>query len=173
MTMFSTIVVAIDFSEMSRDVLRYAVRLADASPGAKLLVMHVVPDPLQQPWTAEAIGMDFVQVQKDWMSEAAGRLERLLANEGLMPGAFVPVVRAGRPADEIVRLASDRKADLVVVGTHGYGPVKHLVLGSVAERVLRRAACPVITVPHKSLETLARQAAIQASEAEKKLDVEC
>ncbi len=171
--MFSTIVVAVDLSDMSADVLHYGARLAGTSPGARLLVTHVVPDPLQQPWTAEAIGIDFDRLRRDLMASAEGRLANLIAVEGLMPGTFTPVVLFGRPANLIVELAKDRQADVVVLGTHGYGPVKHLVLGSVAERVLRHALCPVVTVPHKSLAALARQAAIEATEQEKKVDVEC
>lgn len=173
MGMFSTIVVAIDLSEMSRDVLRYAARLTESSPGAQLLVTHVVPDPWQQPWTVEAAGIDFVQLQKDWMSEAAGRLDALVETEGLTPGAFTRILLVGRPADMIVELATDRQADAIVVGTHGYGPVKHMVLGSVAERILRNATCPVVTVPHKSLARLARQSMLVASIAEKRVDSEC
>src|SRR6185503_11296674 len=98
----------------------------------------------------------FAQLQKDWTAEAYGRLERLTKSEGLEAGSFEPVVVAGKPADALIELASSRTVDAIVIGTHGYGAVKHLLLGSVAESVLRRAMCPVITVPHKSLATLAR-----------------
>jgi nucleotide-binding universal stress UspA family protein len=171
--MFSTIVVAIDLGEMSRDVLRYAARLAATSPGAELVVTHVIPDPLRQPWTSEAIGVDFARLQRDLSSRAAARLDALIEAEGLTPGAATTVVMVGRPPDTIVELATNRHADAIVVGTHGYGPVKHMVLGSVAERVLRHAMCPVVTVPHKSLRSFARQAAVQAVQSEKVVDVEC
>lgn len=157
MGMFRTILTAVDFSEMSGDVLHYAARLAAMSPGARLLVANVVPDPLREPWMVEAVGMDFAQLQKAWIAEAYGRLEGLTQHEGLALDAFETVVVAGKPADALIELASDRAVDAIVIGTHGYGAVKHMLLGSVAERVLRHARCPVITVPHKSLATLARQ----------------
>jgi nucleotide-binding universal stress UspA family protein len=172
MGMFSTVVVALDLSEMSRDVLRYAVRLAASSPTAQLLITHVVPDPLERPWSAEAIGADFTRVRRTWVSRATDRLETLIEAEGLTAGHVTPVVLVGRPANMIVQLAEDRQADAIVLGTHGYGPVKHLVLGSVAERVLRRSTCPVVTVPHKSLETIAQRAVLE-SESLRLVDVEC
>jgi nucleotide-binding universal stress UspA family protein len=91
------------------------------------------------------------------MADAEGRLAALVQAEGLRPGTFSTVaVMAGHAAEAIVELARDRSADVIVVGTHGYGPIKHFVLGSVAERVLRRAECPVVTVPTKSLAKLAK-----------------
>lgn len=157
MAMFKTILTAVDFSDMSRAVLHYAVRLAATSAGSRLLVVNVVPDPLHEPWMVEAVGVDFVQLQKDWTADAQGRLDDLMTAEDLAPDKASSIVVVGRPADAIVELAKERSADVVVIGTHGYGPVKHLVLGSVAERVLRHAECPVITVPHKSLATLKMQ----------------
>ena len=156
MAMFKTILTAVDFSDMSRDVLHYAARLAAASPGARLLVVNVVPDPLHEPWVVETAGVDWAQLQKDWVADAESRLDQLTTAEGLAPGTFTAVVLVGRPADAIVGLASDHAVDVVVIGTHGYGLVKHFVLGSVAERVLRRAECPVVTVPKKSLARLAQ-----------------
>jgi nucleotide-binding universal stress UspA family protein len=157
MAMFKTILTAVDFSDMSREVLHYAVRLAAASPGARLLVANVVPDPLHEPWMVEAVGVDFDKLQADWIAQARWQLANLLEDERLGPEAAESVVVVGRPADAIVALAKERSADVLVIGTHGYGPVKHIVLGSVAERVLRQAACPVVTVPHKSVAMLTRQ----------------
>jgi nucleotide-binding universal stress UspA family protein len=111
-------------------------------------------------------------VRRTWVSRATDRLETLIEAEGLTAGHVTPVVLVGRPANMIVQLAEDRQADAIVLGTHGYGPVKHLVLGSVAERVLRRSTCPVVTVPHKSLETIAQRAVLE-SESLRLVDVEC
>jgi nucleotide-binding universal stress UspA family protein len=156
MGVFKTILSAVDFSDMSHDVLNYAARLAAGSPGAHLVVTNVAPDPLQEPWMAEAIDLDFAQLRKAWIADAQYCLEILTRAEGLKPGTFTPVVVVGRPADAIVELARERSADLIVIGTHGYGPVQ---LGSVADRVLRLAHCPVLTVSHKALAALATQAA--------------
>ena len=58
------------------------------------------------------------------------------------------MTRAGDPVREIVSYAAETNADLVVLGTHGRGPVAHMLMGSVAERVVRTAPCPVLTVRH-------------------------
>jgi nucleotide-binding universal stress UspA family protein len=156
--MFRTILTAVDFSEMSKAVLHYAARLAATSPGAQLVVINVVPDPLREPWMVEAIGLDFMKVQNEWMADAELRLNHLIEQEGLAPGKFTPVVVVGRPADAIIDVARDFGVDAIVIGTHGYGPVKHFVLGSVAERVLRHADCPVIAVPEKSVVKVQKEA---------------
>lgn len=155
MGMFNKIVVAIDFSDMSHDVLQYAVQLAASSPGAWLHVLHVVPDPLQQPWTVEAVGIDFGKLQADWVAEADQKLHQAIAAQGIAASSAEAVVRVGRAADVIVSYATEMSADVIVMGTHGYGPVKRFMLGSVADRVLRQATCPVFTIPHNSLKATA------------------
>lgn len=60
----------------------------------------------------------------------------------------VPEVAEGTPFEEIVRFARDKDIDLIVMGTHGHTGLAHLFLGSVAEKVVRRAPCPVLTVRH-------------------------
>ncbi len=157
MAMFKTILTAVDFSEISREVLHYAVRLAGTSPGAKLVIAHVVSDPFREPWMVQTIGANFNQLQQDFISQAKWELDNLMEVEGVSKSTAEPVVVMGRPADAIVELASQRSADLLVIGTHGYGALKHLMLGSVAERVLRHAPCPVLTVPSKSVVMLAQQ----------------
>lgn len=152
MTMFTTIVVAIDFSGMSHDVLRYGARLASDSPGSRLHLVHVVPDPLQQLWTVESIAIDFEMLQQTWVTDAHARLQALAAAEGVPAASFTPAVLVGQAAEAILAFAAERSADVIVVGTHGYGPVKRFLLGSVAERVLRGATCPVLTVPPTGLQ---------------------
>jgi nucleotide-binding universal stress UspA family protein len=152
MATFKTIVAALDFSDMSRDVLHYAARLVSTSPEARILVIHVVPDPLQQSWTVETVGVDFEQLQKDWTADAMRRLQALLPPENLTGASAAPVVLAGRAAETIVRYATEQRADLIVLGTHGHGPVKRFILGSVADRVVRQAASPVLIIPHRGLQ---------------------
>lgn len=166
MSVFRTIVAAVDFSETSDDALRVAAELA-ASHGSDLHLVHVIPDARQQAWSLEAPGLDFSSLQQESMAEA----EKMLANRSTDLTATLPrVVRkvvAGLPvAREIGQYAASHAADLIVVGTHGYGPVRRLVLGSVADQVLRMAPCPVLTVPHHTLRTssVAEQATAQGRE---------
>lgn len=151
MEMFNTIVVAVDFSETSRDVLHYAARVAGNMPRISLHVLHVVQDPLQQPWAVEAVGIDFDQLEQDWIADARRKLQALIAAETFAALSPTPVVRVGRSAESIVGYAAEVAADVLVMGTHGYGPIRRFMLGSVVERVLRQATCPVLTVPDRSL----------------------
>ncbi len=151
MSGFRTIVAAVDFSETSDDALRLAAELAGCHD-SELHLLHVIPDARQQAWSVEAPGLDFSALQEESMADA----ERLLAQRSAVVVSALPrVVRrvvAGLPAArEIAQYAATHRADLIVVGTHGYGPVRRLVLGSVADRVVRMAPCPVLTVPHHAL----------------------
>ena len=151
MAVFRTIVVAIDFSETSDDALRVGCELAE-SHGSELHLLHVIPDARQRAWSVEAPQLDFAALQQENMEEA----ERMLAARtvpvtGLLPRVVRRVVAGLPAAREIAQYAASHGADVIVVGTHGYGPVRRLVLGSVADHVIRLAPCPVLTVPHHML----------------------
>ena len=155
---FQTIVVAVDFSETSDEAWTAACRLAmDTQSHVHLL--HVSPDPLRQAWTVETIGVDFAGLAEDWRRFAVERLAAIRPVAGLPEARITREVVTGVPHEAIVDYATAQHADLIVVGTHGYGPIKHLLLGSVAERVVRQAPCPVMTVPHRSVRAEARQKA--------------
>jgi universal stress protein A len=140
-----TILVPVDFSDASQSALRYARALAEAF-GSTLHLLHVVQDPYVQPWAAEAFGVSLAGVLERWEQDALAQLERLVppAERGRL--AVTCATRVGHPFVEILGYAVDSHADLIVMGTHGRGPVAHMLLGSVTERVIRRAPCPVLTV---------------------------
>jgi nucleotide-binding universal stress UspA family protein len=143
-----TIVVGIDFSENSRDAVAFARGLVQNH--GRLHLVHVVTDGLQAPWMAEA-GADFVRLQQEWRVEAEQRLIAFAADLELDPLRTTTVVANGRTDEEVVRYARDQGADAIVLGSHGHGPIRHFLLGSATERVLRHASCPVVVVPHRSL----------------------
>ena len=139
-----TLLVPTDFSDVSSAALDYARMLRDRL-GCSLHVLHVLEDPLSIVGLADGYGLppDFIQqVERD----ARDRLQNLLATiEG--PGPHVTLlIREGSPFVEIVRYAREEHIDLIVMGTHGRGPIAHMLLGSVAEQVLRKAPCPVLVV---------------------------
>ena len=146
-----TIVVAVDFSDTSRDAWAAACKLA-VQTGSRLHLLHVSPDPLRQPWAGDGMGVDYSAVAEEWQLQACARLATLTPEAGLSDDRITRVVIPGVPHAAIAGYAAAQRADLIVVGTHGYGPVKHLLLGSVAERVVRQAPCPVMTVPHRSID---------------------
>src|SRR4029453_3401945 len=150
MTRFRTVVCAVDFSETSQDAVAVARDIAEGA-GAHLHLLHVVLDPLQLPWSVETVAIDFAEWLRNGIRRAGEGLSKLAAS---LPPDSPPATQAvvvGRPPAEIVRYAEGHAADVIVMGTHGYGAVKRFLLGSVADQVLRQATCPVLVVPHRSL----------------------
>jgi len=127
-----------DYSDLSRPAFEFACSLA-RDFGAELVICHVSPPPI-----AAVDGGMVIEIPT---GEAEGMFARL---EEMKPAdAQVRVTHRllrGDPTDEILRLASASKADIIVMGTHGRGWLTHLLMGSVAEAVLRKAPCPVVTV---------------------------
>jgi nucleotide-binding universal stress UspA family protein len=120
--------------------------------GARLIVAHVV-EPLWYPhdWDymplIERKGAGSGRIGTAARETEARQHLRKFAGEKIDRAVQVtPVVRTGTPWNEIVALAKEIKADLIVIGTHGRTGIKHVVMGSTAERVVRHASCPVLVV---------------------------
>ena len=145
------VLVPVDFSETSDVALRYGKALATAF-GASLQVIHVVQEPYAQPWAVEAYGFSLATLQEDWMKEAAAKLDEAVTAEERVALKATTSTVLGHPVAEILRHAAEQNVDLIVMGTHGRGALGHMVMGSVAERVVRRAPCPVLTVREKERE---------------------
>jgi nucleotide-binding universal stress UspA family protein len=142
------ILVATDFSEAADAALAYGRGLARTF-GATLHVLHVSDDPILRLGGCEVYPVVLPQLQRDLEKRARERLAALLVDNDQHPLPTVPVViTAAATAPTIVDYAARANIDLIVVGTHGQGAVAHFILGSVAERVVRTARCPVLTVPH-------------------------
>lgn len=139
------ILVPTDFSVCSDAALKYGRALSEVF-GATLHLLHVVQDPYTQPWAAEAFPTPLGEMLVQWEDQARQRLATLLP-EGDRAGATIATI-VGSPFYEIVRYATEQQIDLIVIGTHGRGPLGHMLLGSVAEKVVRKAPCPVLTVRH-------------------------
>jgi nucleotide-binding universal stress UspA family protein len=139
------ILVPTDFSACSDAALRYGRALCQAF-NASLHLLHVVQDPYTQPWAAEAFPAPLGEMLEQWQQQARQRLTTLLRAEESAAATTATVV--GSPFYEIVRYAAEQQIDLIVIGTHGRGPLGHMLLGSVAEKVVRKAPCPVLTVRH-------------------------
>ncbi len=146
------ILCAVDESEPSAQAMRQAMAFARWS-GARLTVLHVaapvyIPMPeLVLPLTVNRLANESDQAIGEWMQEQFGTM----AEAAGVPACLV--VKSGAPAREIATYAAGLPADLLVVGTHGTGGFERLVLGSVAEKVLRTAPCPVLTVPPHGVAT--------------------
>jgi nucleotide-binding universal stress UspA family protein len=142
----SRILVPVDFSAHSKSALQYAAALASRLE-ASLHLLHVVEDPVATgAWGSESVLPDLTELRKELVVDAE---RRLLAYRGEAERAQVPVVtsvRIGLTSYTIVEYARTLNVDLIVMGTHGRTGVAHLFMGSVAERVVRHAPCPVLTV---------------------------
>ena len=139
------ILVPTDFGECAAPAVRYAAELADKF-GAELVLLHVVQDAaLALP---DAVMPTPVPGPTSALIDAGqDGLANLITAENLEPRNPRAEVRVGSPAAEIVAAAKDLKADLLCVGTHGRGGLARVILGSVAELVLRQAPCPVLVRP--------------------------
>jgi nucleotide-binding universal stress UspA family protein len=141
---FQRIVVPTDFSSCAEQAWTLAQRLASAF-GSELVLTHVlVETPL---WSESPFNMEQVQdvyaSARTWGTEMLERWAAQARGKGL---AVRTVLRTGLPHEEVVAVASDEGADLVVIGTHGRGGLNRALLGSVADRVVRLAPCPVLTI---------------------------
>jgi universal stress protein A len=138
---FKTIICPVDFSEASYHALEYASRLAQID-GGTLILIHVLHNPSDEFFHPEGyvIGWDQAKARARAALEEA-QVKRL-AN---YPKTEL-IVDIGDPHELILNLARDRKADLIIVATHGRTGLSHMVLGSVAEKVIRHAPCPVFVV---------------------------
>ena len=147
MIKLTNVLVGIDFSDTSESALNYGRELARTF-GARLHVLHVVEHAFL--WMGpEAGGIDFARLQGDLEVSAWNTLNRLITTEDRDQLTVVKAVRSGHsPALTIAGYAKAKGIDLVVVGTRGRGMVGQLLMGSVAEKVLRIAPCPVLTVHH-------------------------
>jgi nucleotide-binding universal stress UspA family protein len=138
---FYRIVVPTDFSDCSEEAWRLARRVAAA--GGELVLLHVLSE---APLYRESPTTDVRAVYDGARRWAETALEERVAaarTEGLSARA---ALRSGVAYREIVALATDERADLIVIGTHGRGGMDRALLGSVADRVVRLAPCAVMTI---------------------------
>ena len=141
-----SILVPTDFSEFSDRAVRQAVDIAEQH-NAKIYLLHVV-DKLQQCAIDYCIPLEtMMKVQSDSEKEAAKKMreeaEKILKTKNI---DLVFDVKAGIPYEEILKEQQERKADLIVIASHGRTGLLRTLIGSVAERVMREAKCPVLLV---------------------------
>ena len=135
----------IDFSDASRAAMEVAADLAKRF-GAELVLLHAYPIPGYTFPDGSVVASP--KMMQDLAEQAQRHLEEWRADAERLVGAprVTAATAVGEPAAEILETAKARSADLVVVGTHGRTGLEHALMGSIAERVVRRAHCPVLTV---------------------------
>jgi nucleotide-binding universal stress UspA family protein len=136
-----------DFSKYSKAAVGYAAAFADKF-GAEIHLLHVAQN-------LAVFLPDMVNVMPPVMptlEQLSGAIKdamnKLIAEEHLERFTVHQEIREGTPFHEIIQLAKDKNIDLIIMGTHGHTGLAHVLLGSVSEKVVRKAPCPVLTVRH-------------------------
>ncbi len=137
---YKRIVVPIDFSEVSVDALQYAVEFAKLHH-AEILLLHVI-----EPVTHTRFIPDVSELVEQQKADAAENLGKLEIRTKRRLQRCRSEIHVGVPYEIISEVAGKYRADLIIMATHGFTGLHHLLVGSVAERVVRLAACPVLTV---------------------------
>jgi nucleotide-binding universal stress UspA family protein len=144
------ILLTTDLSDTSRKAIAPAVALARKF-GAKIIMVYVVE--LMPPYVVEATAIDVGDLERRQQAMADDELARFAAKTVDSDVEVETVVALGVPYMEIVKLAEQRRIDLIAIATHGRGFLSHLVLGSTTERVLRHAPCPVLVIRDRDVDS--------------------
>lgn len=135
----------IDFSEPSYQALDIAGELA-AHFSARLVILHVVAEIPYLSGSTTITGLDIPKYQKQLEEISFQKISEIIENRIPKGVEAHPVITVGKAADEIVAVIEEQKPELVVIATHGESGVRHLVFGSVAEKVVRQIHVPVMTI---------------------------
>jgi len=145
-----TILVPTDFSEFSKYALQYAIAFAQTFK-ARIIMIHITPeremDVIRQA-SVHMQGENFEELVKQRKAEDRKQLDEFIPPE-LKKGITVETIhRVGIPFMEIIKAAREKAVDLIVIATHGKSGLSHILFGSVAEKVVRKAPCPVLSIRH-------------------------
>jgi len=141
------ILAATDFSEYSKVALNICLGVSKCMK-TKLYVLHTI-EKFPHEYKHLLSDAAHADMKQKLEGEAMGKIKAMLPAELLDDGSVIPIVRFGKPFMEIIQIAEEKKVDLLAVGTKGKAGVDRVILGSVAERIARKAGCPVMVVRGK------------------------
>lgn len=141
------ILVPTDFSKFSHQALMYGVALAEKF-GAEICLLHVVQDLAVFIPDMVTVAPPIVPSLEQMTAAVQAAFDRIVRENALERFSFRREVCQGTPFLEIIRFAKENDVDLIVMGTHGHSGLIHVLLGSVTDKVVRKAPCPVLTVRH-------------------------
>lgn len=142
-SMFKKILCPVDFSEFTKDVVAYAADIS-RQYGAELHVLHVIPNLTYfTPYESFLTPENLVAMEKNIQDEVDRDFKKVLSAVGI---DVRKVVRTGVAFVEIIDYAKTEGIDLIVMGTHGRSGIEHILIGNVAEKVVRKSPCPVMTI---------------------------
>jgi universal stress protein A len=139
--------VPLDFSKASDVAVDHAIKLAKENKG-KLLLVHVIPtSALMMTGPDAATGTMIVEIENAQLNEARTQMDKLVRKKKLKRESFTSmIIKRGDPAQVVANQAKKQRASMIIMGSHGRTGLKRLVLGSIAERTLRYARCPVLII---------------------------
>jgi nucleotide-binding universal stress UspA family protein len=147
--MFKKILCPVDFSEFTKDVIAYAADISKRY-GAELHVLHVIPNLTYfTPYESFLTPENLVAIEKNIQDEVDRDFGKVLKNVDIN---VKKAVRTGVAFVEIIDYAKTEGIDLIVMGTHGRSGIEHILIGNVAEKVVRKSPCPVMTIRPKGKE---------------------
>lgn len=138
------ILVPIDFSDYSKSALKYSITFAKQF-NAELILIYVV-EPVIYPPDFSMGQIAIPSVNTEWDERAREELNKLAKNEIPADLKSKTVIKTGKPFVEIIDTASEEDVDIIIIATHGHSGVEHILFGSTAEKVVRKAPCPVLTL---------------------------
>jgi nucleotide-binding universal stress UspA family protein len=165
MILLKRILVATDFSEPSDAALAYGRELARTF-NARLVVVNVTDNIMARGYAGDGFVFSDPGLQRDVEAAARKQVETLISDEDREQlHAEAVILTSNKPAFAIADYAGGNNIDLIVMGTQGRSAVAHLLMGSVAERVVRTAPCPVLTVRHPEHEFVLPDALVAVAKA--------
>jgi nucleotide-binding universal stress UspA family protein len=143
MSKVKKIAVAVDFSESSKAAINYAFQFFKGC-GVEFHVVHVVADPLPEGSYIPHISVD--KMEKTTEEYAREALIKFISPRFMDTETVVPVLITGDPYSEIVDYADKNRLEMIVIGSHGQGRFEKMLIGSVADKVIRKSSVPVLVV---------------------------
>jgi len=138
------ILVPTDFSDYSKSALRYSVNFAKVF-NAEIVLVYVI-EPVIYPPDFSMGQIAIPSVNAEWDEKAKDELENLEKKEIPPEVKVTSIVKTGKPFVKIIDTATEVNADMIIIATHGHSGVEHILFGSTAEKVVRKAPCPVLTL---------------------------
>lgn len=138
------ILVPIDFSDYSKNALKYAVPFARQFL-AEIFLLYIV-EPVIYPADFGFGQIGFPSIEEEMKKKGLEELEKLASSEIQDTIKWEIAVEVGKPFVEINRVAKEKNIDLIIIATHGHTGIEHVLFGSTAEKVVRKAPCPVLSI---------------------------
>ena len=138
------VLVPIDFSDYSKSALKYAVDFAQKF-NAEIMLVYVV-EPVIYPPDFSMGQIAIPSVNTEWDIKAKEEIDKLAASEIPDVVTVKTMIKTGKPFIEIIETAAEEDVDVIIIATHGHSGMEHILFGSTAEKVVRKAPCPVLTL---------------------------